>query len=450
MRNEQRKRLIDILSVQSKSGQTSRMRAHLKKEFEDAGAVVQVIAKQLHVTKGDCGGDPVPLYVAHCDTVHALRPDDQYEVRMFTKDGDIRYVAWDPVERRQVGVGGDDKVGCWVALEAIYAFDNVAAIITIDEEVGCQGARLIRKEHTAHAAILIQADRRGRDDAVRAQYSATISSKAWQTHVEKIIQNYGYDWSNHGAPTDVIAIVTNRGTEVSAVNLSAGYHDPHGSTEWISEWDAENCMELALALGEASKGTRWLHEPERPTYATTSYYTTRNYDNHKKGGQWHSELACSIYPDGTYGFNTGFYYTYYTPEEFAEIGGGDAERWKYYVAQCKAAYDAAIEVHIVKTAGIDVGDDYPKFPKKRDSLCAAVGCEEAAAVLALKDGAWFCERCFERYDRLLELMHHRVAYGVLTATGEGDVTDEMLAAARAFLGGGKEETDDPLALPAAV
>jgi tripeptide aminopeptidase len=450
MRNDERKRLIDILSIQSKSYQTSRIRAYMRQALIDAGAEVTVIDKQLHAWKGHPEESPVPCYVAHADTVHSILPDDEWDLRMYTKNGDLRYIGWNPKAKRQVGVGGDDKVGLWVCLEAMHAFDHVGCIITIDEEVGCKGARMLRPEHTQHAAILIEADRRGNDDAVRASWgSGTLSSTDWQKHVERIVLSHGYDWTDHGAPTDVVAMVGSQLTEVGAVNLSAGYHFPHGNMEYVSEWDAENCLSLALSLGEVSRGTRWLHVSEKKTYNYSSYSHTaaKRYDNFRQGGTWDAHTGASFFPDGSAQFNLGHYYQQFTVQEVEGYGG--VEGFRYFIAQAKKSYEEASGLTYAKRwPDVDVGDDFPRVPKKLTATCGAVNCESRADGLASHIMTWLCDRHFESWEKLCGVMDRDVARVILCEENLAEAQGEAVEQARAYLN--QVASENVTALAAAV
>jgi hypothetical protein len=322
MRMDRRERLISILEIQSQTGKTSRIRAFMRKALEEAGMTVQKRDRQLFAWKGDVN-EPVPVFVAHSDTVHAIVAPEKYAVGMYTDKGDIIYHAFDPTTRKWRGVGGDDKCGLWVALEAAHALPNVGVIITIDEESGCKGARLLTPEDSAHASILIQADRRGNDDAVRKTFSGTLSGDDWQEHVKDDVLAHGYDWCNFGASTDVAAMKR----AVSAVNLSAGYHSPHSPYEYVSETDVENALELALALAEKS-GRKKLDHVSVQT-ATRWQGTSYNYGgfNLKSGvRQWDTERGAFFYPDtAEYAFSFSGRHIY-LPETVVEVMGETADQ----------------------------------------------------------------------------------------------------------------------------
>lgn len=325
MKTVQRERLLAILDIQAQTGKTSRIRAHMRKALEEAGMSVQKRDRQLFAWKGNIN-EPVPVFVAHSDTVHQIVAPEKYTLGMYTDKGDIIYHAFDPTTRKWRGVGGDDKCGLWVALEAAHALSNVGVIITIDEESGCQGAKLLTPEDSAHASVLIQADRRGNDDAVRKTFSGTLSGADWQDHVGKSVLAHGYDWCNFGSSTDVAAMKR----AVSAVNLSAGYHSPHSPNEYVSETDLENCLELALVLAELSGRQKWEHVP----VADPPRWNQMGYGGAMKKGltEWDADLSLFYYPDtGEYAVYTRGRYVY-IPLTVIEVMGRNGEEVKEMVA----------------------------------------------------------------------------------------------------------------------
>jgi hypothetical protein len=294
-----------LLEIQSKSRNTTAIRAHMKRELEAAGCTVRTIDHQLYARKGT-STDPIPYIVAHADTVHAIVDKARYKVDTYiADDGDIVYYAYDPTTGKSRGVGGDDKVGMWVALEAAYALQDVGIVITIDEEIGALGARKISPQEFENAAVLIQCDRRGYQDAIYETWSGEISSKEWRDHVQPIIDAHGMKWSDDGSLTDVSEIVDLRITTVSAVNLAAGYYGAHTSEETVREGDAYVSLSCALALAKASAGTRWEHEPEISYSKLGVYgagYDGYGYDTSKGGWEredwdsWDDDLDDEYHP----------------------------------------------------------------------------------------------------------------------------------------------------------
>ena len=273
MRQPQRERLLRILRTQSESKRTKRMRGVMKEMLEDAGLTVRVENQQIFAWKGSA--DHAPFLVAHADTVHKIVPTHNYRVAFDLMDGEVVHHAYDPSTGKRRGVGGDDKCGLWLAQEVARNLDNVGVIITVDEEIGCIGARRVTADHLDRATVLIQADRRGRDDAVIRASGINISSAEWQENVKRNIETYGYKYCTFGAGTDVAAMHSTKAAKVSAINLSAGYYAPHSDDEYVREDHLENAFELALKLAERSAHEKWLHEAKQHVCNNT-YQRTAN------------------------------------------------------------------------------------------------------------------------------------------------------------------------------
>lgn len=296
MKPQQRKRLAAILAIQAETGRTKTMRKHIRAALEDAGCTVRQVDRQLYARKGD-SNDPIPFIVAHSDTVHRIVEPRQYRVESYLNtDGEVVYGAYDPTTNKARGVGGDDKCGLFIAVEAARRLKDVGVLITVDEETGAQGARRVPPLELAHAAVLIQADRRGNSDAIYEASGVILSSKGWRDHVTPTIEAHGYEWSDYGALTDVSELVAEQIAHVSAINVSAGYHNAHTSYETVKESELENALELCIELARASTGKRWPHTAERQRYHSYQYtdWTRRRVGNYnhprttyKTGDLWH-------------------------------------------------------------------------------------------------------------------------------------------------------------------
>src|SRR4030095_13029915 len=149
---------IETLWVQSHSGRVERMIAHVVATARRYGAQVEVKDGNVYATKGRA--DLYPCIVAHTDTVHRIVPDDEYHLAY---DGahDELWFAYNPKTRCFTGVGGDDKVGVFVALDMLRTHKVVKAAFFRDEENGCQGARHGDLDFFVDCAFVLECDRRG-------------------------------------------------------------------------------------------------------------------------------------------------------------------------------------------------------------------------------------------------------------------------------------------------
>lgn len=254
MKMRDRKLLYELLNVQSVSYDQGDMIAFMQIHLEAAGMRVIEADGQLYARKGNENAF-APYFVAHADTVHKIVDEKNYAIRtVMTTDGDIVYSAFDPQTGQARGVGGDDKCGLFACLIAAQEMENVGVFIAIDEEVGCKGSRKAHEELFIRPGCFIQLDRRGNGDAV-SEIGGPIASQDWVEAMTPVIENWGYRWVR-GAITDVGELCPMM--YLSGINLSAGYHSPHGPNEWVSETDLETSIDLALDIAVLAGDHEWI------------------------------------------------------------------------------------------------------------------------------------------------------------------------------------------------
>src|SRR6188768_3916802 len=103
-------KLIETLGIQTVSGNDVEMREFLEKELQEIGCEFNYNEEDgnIYVTKGQA--DHFPCIVAHMDTVHKI-VEDLYVLRV-----GHRLTGFNRVRMEQTGIGGDDKVGIFIAL----------------------------------------------------------------------------------------------------------------------------------------------------------------------------------------------------------------------------------------------------------------------------------------------------------------------------------------------
>tara|TARA_R110002073_G_scaffold144222_2_gene296281 strand:+ start:12477 stop:13631 length:1155 start_codon:yes stop_codon:yes gene_type:complete len=237
--NERKKLLIDVLSIQTTSGNEFDMIAYIKDFCTEFVPKAKVVIKDnnIYVTKGK--SKTYPCIVAHTDTVHSIHK--YYKV--FDDDGCI--FAFNSETGLQVGVGGDDKVGIWIALEMLLKQDDIKCAFFHSEEIGCVGSSSADMEWFKDVGYCFQADRRGSTDFVNS-ISGKLYSKAFKKSVKPILAHYGYKESS-GSITDVGQLAEN-GIGVCVANMSCGYYSPHSDEEVVIFEHASNCLDMIETL----------------------------------------------------------------------------------------------------------------------------------------------------------------------------------------------------------
>ncbi len=249
-------KLIETLGIQTVSGNDVEMREFLEKELQEIGCEFNYNEEDgnIYVTKGQA--NHFPCIVAHMDTVHKI-VEDLYVLRVGPK-----LTGFNRVRMEQTGIGGDDKVGIFIALECLRTFDNIKAVFFCDEEIGCFGSYDADMSFFDDVGMVLQCDRQGNKDFVHIAGGTPLSSKQFRKQARKIMMDYKYDFKE-GMMTDVMALKES-GLKCSCANMSCGYYNPHSAKEYVDMDDVENCLDMVLEMFTVMGGLNWAHEYKKP------------------------------------------------------------------------------------------------------------------------------------------------------------------------------------------
>jgi tripeptide aminopeptidase len=262
----------DILETQSCSGKVERMTSLIVQYAHHFGAHVSVIDGNVYVTKGEPTSAGYPCIVSHTDTVHDIIPDDYYSVGYDEKNSII--YAYDFSKRNFTGIGGDDKVGIYIALAVVRDFPSIKACFFRDEEIGCVGSALADLSFFDDCMYILQCDRKGNADFVTSISGTEISSKDFQSDILEIVNQYGYKFHTGGL-TDV-GKLTAREVGISCANMSCGYHNPHSTDEVIDVDDVNNTMDMVYEIIK-KLNKKYPHKPEKVVYTSKTTYGGKSY-----------------------------------------------------------------------------------------------------------------------------------------------------------------------------
>jgi len=280
--NKRKKLLIDVLSIQTTSGNEFEMIAYIKDfctEFVPKAKVV-IKANNIYVTKGK--SKTYPCIVAHTDTVH----DIHKYYKVFEDDSCL--FAFNAETGKQVGVGGDDKVGIWIALQMLLKEDNIKCAFFHSEEMGCVGSSKADMKWFKNVGYCLQADRQGHTDFVNS-ISGKLYSKAFKKIVAPVLKEYGYKESD-GSITDVGQLATN-GIGVCVANMSCGYYDPHSDTE-IVEFDAANsCLDMVESLINTLGHNKYEFKFEKRQHTWNNYSSKWGDFNGASRDYWYGDYS---------------------------------------------------------------------------------------------------------------------------------------------------------------
>ncbi len=154
---------------------------------------------------------------------------------------DIYQIEYNPktgkVESNEYRVlGGDDKCGIALALATAFTMQKtpMKILFTVGEESGCKGIQHFCKNNSdwfKDVKYSITIDRRGDNDLLQWSAGKKNCSKKFAAQLAFHGINAGIPIKvDNGTIADVIHI---RDYVQETVNISAGYHNPHSTTEYI-------------------------------------------------------------------------------------------------------------------------------------------------------------------------------------------------------------------------
>lgn len=256
MKDELKERLKDVLKIQTESYKQWRMFAYLIRKIKATPNTKFFVQNgNIYVTKESDTLQEippvVPCIVAHMDTVHEICED-----LSLLEVGDY-ITGFNCVKMKQTGVGGDDKVGVFIALEALNFFENIKAVFFRDEEVGCMGSDFAKMSFFDNCSMVLQCDRRGNDEFITDASGTQLGSKKFRKEISKVLKNHGYKFA-YGMMTDVMTL-KEAGLPVSAANIACGYYNPHTDHEYVSVKDVAACRALVFDIFSTLGTQRFPH-----------------------------------------------------------------------------------------------------------------------------------------------------------------------------------------------
>ena len=202
-----------------------------KMEFDNAG--------NLYVTKGQA--ETYPCVVAHLDQVQKTHSLDFKAI-----ETDEIIFGYSSKNRRQEGLGADDKNGIWIALKCLEKFDAIKVAFFVGEEIGCLGSSRCVMSFFEGCRFVLQCDRKNGKDLI---VNASMTDLCSEEFLEAInYKKYGYRREN-GLLTDVATLKEN-GLEVSCINISCGYYEPHTDHEFTIKSELWNCLAFVFHIIE--------------------------------------------------------------------------------------------------------------------------------------------------------------------------------------------------------
>ena len=324
-------RLIDILSIQSESRGQFRMFAYIIRTVKILKIPFYVKDGNIYITKGKAS--TYPTMVAHMDTVHKKVKDLTV---VLVKEC---LTAINAETMAQTGIGGDDKVGVFLALEALRKFKNIKVAFFKDEEIGCVGSYKADMQFFDNSTFVLQCDRRGHEDVITSASGTPLCSIEFQDALRPIMARYGYKFTT-GMMTDVMALKES-GLKFSAINMSCGYYNPHCKDEFVSIGAVALCQLFVHHIISTLGTISYPHTAPKKNYyrseGTGSRWKESNEDGYWFNGKWvkYSDAQKRNYPewykDKCWDFNKKIWIT-------AKKGKGEGAHAGFFYARNKWDY----------------------------------------------------------------------------------------------------------------
>lgn len=269
-----------ILEIQSKSTHEEAMKEHIINVCKSLGVSVKSDKKgNLYVSKGE---GHTPGIVCHIDTVHAINPNIDKIQLLYSTDGD-RVMGFDPDKLAPTGIGGDDKVGIYIALRCIEKFENIKAAFFVEEEIGCIGSKNSITSHWENTSFILECDRRGHDDFVNSISGTKMYGEEFSKDIAPILKEHGYSETTGGL-TDVLALKSH--VDIPMANMSCGYHKPHTDNEYIVLSQVENTMNMVFEIMEQFGDKKYVHKAPEPTYTKSKVHNNKYGHGGYHGGSY--------------------------------------------------------------------------------------------------------------------------------------------------------------------
>lgn len=242
----------------SEAAQTKKRNFLIKLIEEQTGlTVVCDKAKNIYITKGE--SKFYPTIVAHYDTAQ-----EYHKGFNVLKLGDWIY-GFDTVEGSQCGIGADDSVGVYFAIEMLKRMPVCKVALFYGEERGCIGSKACDMTFFENSLLVSQLDRRSfENDFIVFTNGVEVFPDYHLVVIKDILDKYKYEAAD-GSCTDVGQLRQN-GLAVASHNTACGYFNEHTDQEMIHIPSMINSMtmvyEIQMRLLESETPLVFPYEPE--------------------------------------------------------------------------------------------------------------------------------------------------------------------------------------------
>ena len=311
MEDRKLQRLKEVLSIPTYSRDEKLMVSYLQNVLTEKGYEHYTDSiGNIYVTKGKA--EWYPCFVSHTDTVHKVNLN--LKVVQLEENGKTILTGIDKETMKPSGIGGDDKCGVYLCLEMLDTLENVKAAFFVSEEIGCIGSKQADPEFFKNVGYAIQYDSPEGDSMSLTLMGVKLFNEKSEfgEKVGNLILEHGIDsWERHPF-TDIWPLMEKFG--FSCLNLAAGYHRYHTSSEYVVIDEVQNSFELGLRLHEILGENYY----ERVKEVKPSYSWSYSQSGGKKLLNEDSDLFFDEDEEDDYNDND-FDYHYKDDEDFCDL-----------------------------------------------------------------------------------------------------------------------------------
>ena len=314
MNKEMRKRLAKVMMVQTASRKNHLMLSFIKKFVDNIPncTITSDELGNLYVTKGTA--EFYPCVVAHTDTVHEIYKNFGIHSVIEGKGTANQFECWSGYSSQlggieySAGIGGDDKVGVFIALEMLYQFENIKLAFFVDEEIGCVGSQGADMTFFLDVGYIFQCDRAGATEVIQTSSWTKLFNDDFAEKIALSMEARNYHLSDKGSVTDVLQLADN-GVGVCTANIGCGYYKAHTVDEFIVIEDVHNCFKLVVDMIKVLGENQYEYIAEDTnSYANwTQDDETHWWNESYKSKDYYEDFSSVEKPAKTYGSSYSFY-----------------------------------------------------------------------------------------------------------------------------------------------
>lgn len=278
--------LYEVMQVPSCSSYEFRMAAYIVLWARKNGIDYEFDKKgNIYLTKGKLEeGEFYPCVTSHMDTVqHKAKPYALAGAELPLRTRRLKSKTSDEI-RHEIyidgqGIGADDKLGVYISLQMVKNIDKIKAAFFVEEEIGMQGSKELKKEFFDDVAYVIGWDS---PDLHRAAYKCSgtqlFTADFYKKHLRPVVTKWGFDDKCFKSEpfTDVVNIRDKTG--VLCMNFGNGGYQAHSDSEYLVIEHVDHALGMGLDIVN-SIGNKEQFKFTKTYNRTSTGFSTSNDDD---------------------------------------------------------------------------------------------------------------------------------------------------------------------------